>query len=116
MLMHSLEPGGGFGGPRIGRHAYTRDFLSPWNFCNKTLAFNVTVQFKTGETVDFYRRERPQLFFDDDDAMTPLYLSTGVQQQGSSASYTFIQPLGPAAEYEKRMGFAPAAQKTSMKQ
>ena len=115
MLMHSLEPGGGFGGPRIGRHAFTRDYLNAWTFGNKTLAFNVTVHFNTGETVDFYRRERPQLFFDEDDAMTPLYLSTGVQQQGSSASYTLIQPLGPAAAYERRMGFSPKKQQQTMR-
>lgn len=43
--------------------------------------------------MDYYRRERPKLFFSEDGEMTPLYLVNGVQEFGSKASYTLIQPI-----------------------
>ena len=103
LLMHSLEPGGGFGdGPKVGRHAFSRGLVgAPWIFNNATLAYNTKVPFTDGSTVDFFRRERPQLFFSDDGAMTPLFLTTGVQQKGSGQSFTLIQPLATAAAWER---------------
>lgn len=108
MLMHSLEPDGGFGdGPKVGRHAYARTWDGEWTFNNNTLAFTTMVEYTDGTTVDFYRRERPQLFFSEDGEMTPLYMSTGVQEVDSPASYTVIQPVGAGAEeYESRLGFS----------
>ncbi|KAM4061585.1 hypothetical protein HRG_007247 [Hirsutella rhossiliensis] len=95
MLLHSLEPGGGFGnGPKVGRHAWVHNYTGPWTFGSKTLAFSTEVEYDDGTRVDFYRRERPQLFFSDDGEMTPLLLTTGVQPRGSPMSYSVIVPLG----------------------
>ncbi|KAH8801353.1 hypothetical protein F5884DRAFT_512721 [Xylogone sp. PMI_703] len=95
MLLHSIEPDGGFGsGPKVGRHAYARTFNGEWTFNSNTLAFSTNVEFTDGTTIDFYRRERPQLFFSDDGEMRPLYLTTGVQEVSSSQiSYSVIQPI-----------------------
>ncbi|KAH9221722.1 hypothetical protein DL95DRAFT_355051 [Leptodontidium sp. 2 PMI_412] len=104
MLLHSLEDGGGFGdGPKVGRHAFSKTLEGPWTFNAKTLAFDTTVVFEDGSFVDYFRRERPQLFFSEDGEMTPLYLTTGVQEVGKEGSYTVIQPLGGAAYYERQL-------------
>ena len=106
MLTHSLEPEGGFGGgPKVGRHAYSRTLEGPWTFNNKTLTFSTLVEYNDGTNVDFYRRERPQLFFSEDGEMTPLYLTNGVQEEGSGMSYTIIQPLPGAKGFESSQGF-----------
>ena len=105
MLTHSLEDGGGFGGPMVGRHAYARRFEGRWTFGNRTLAFNTSVQWTDGTSTDFYRRERPQLVFSDDGQMTPLYLSNGVQEVNQSSSYTVIQPLSTAKQWEIQHGY-----------
>jgi len=97
LLLHSLEDGGGFGGPKVGRHAFSRDGIK-WTFNSDTLTYNVTVHFTDGTVIDYYRRERPQLFFDQ--AGNPLYLSNGVQEKGQSGTYTLIQPLRTAADLE----------------
>lgn len=105
MLLHSLEAGGGFGdGPKVGRHAFARKIDGPWTFNNQTLAFNTTVQYTDGTTINFYRRERPQLFFSEDGQMQPLYLTNGVQEDNSPQSYSVIQPLGGAKAYEASLG------------
>jgi hypothetical protein len=104
MLLHSLEPEGGFGdGPKVGRYAYAKEFEGPWIVNNKTLAFDTHVEYTDGTSIDFYRRERPQLFFSEDGEMTPLFLTNGVQEVGSGMSYRIIQPLGGADEYEKHL-------------
>lgn len=83
MLLHSLERDGGFGeGRRVGRHAFCRSIDGPWTFNNETLAFSTRVEFDDGTSIDFYRRERPQLFFSADGEMRPLVLTTGVQEKG----------------------------------
>ena len=106
MLLHSLEASGGFGwGPNVGRHAFATTFEGPWTFNNQTLAFNTTVQYTDGTTVNFFRRERPQLFFSEDGQMTPLYLTSGVQENNSPQSYSVIQPLSGAEAYEASLGF-----------
>ncbi|UNI22503.1 hypothetical protein JDV02_008389 [Purpureocillium takamizusanense] len=98
MLLHSLEPEGGFGdGPKVGRHAWAEHYKGPWTFGNKTLAFSTEVQYDDGTKVDFYRRERPQLHFATD-GVTPLVMTTGVQPKGSPMSYTVIVPIGDAGE------------------
>ena len=95
MLVHSLEKGGGFGdGPKVGRHAFARSYEGPWHFNTKTLAFTTYVEFDDGSDIDFYRRERAQFFFSDDGNMTPLYMTTGVQEKNSSMSYSIIVPIG----------------------
>lgn len=97
ILTHSLEADGGFGnGPKVGRHAYARDFTGPWTFSEKTLAFDTTVRYDDGAEVVFFRRERPQLLFSTDGEMTPLLLTTGVQERGSPMSYSVIVPVGDA--------------------
>ncbi|KAH7322001.1 hypothetical protein BKA65DRAFT_408073 [Rhexocercosporidium sp. MPI-PUGE-AT-0058] len=104
MLLHSLEEGGGFGdGPKVGRHAFSRTLGGPWTFNSRTLAFNTTIEFGDGSSVEYFRRERPQLFFSEDGKMTPLYLTTGVQEKGEKGSYTVVQPLKGAPNYEKRV-------------
>ena len=115
MLTHSLEEGGGFGdGPKVGRHAYARGLNEEWRFNNVTLAYNWTVEREDGKggvvQVDYFRRERPQLYFSEDGQTTPLYLSNGVQERGSSQSYTLIQPLAGAKAYEEQLGFRRTAQ------
>jgi hypothetical protein len=104
MLLHSLEAGGGFGdGPKVGRHAFAENFEGPWTFNNETLAFNTHVEFTDGTSVDYYRRERPQLFFSEDEEMVPLYLTTGVQEVGSGMSYSIIQPIKEAKRWEQEL-------------
>lgn len=106
MLTHSLEADGGFGdGPKVGRHTYSRMMEGPWTFNNRSLAFSTLVEYSDGTIVDFYRRERPQLFFSEDGEMTPLYLTTGVQEKGSAMSYSVIQPFCGAGEWERGCGF-----------
>ncbi|KAG7103345.1 hypothetical protein HYQ44_017433 [Verticillium longisporum] len=93
-------------GPHVGAHAYARKWEGPWTYNNITLAYNTTVEFTDGMKTDYYRRERPKLFFSDDGEMTPLYLVNGVQEFNSRASYTLIQPIGAASkEFEKSLGF-----------
>lgn len=95
ILVHSLEPEVGFGGgPKVGRHAFSRSIGGPWKFDNETLAFSTKVEFDDGTEIDYYRRERPQLYFSDDGRMTPLFLTTGVQEVGSKPSYSVIVPVG----------------------
>lgn len=97
MLLHSLEKGGGFGdGPKVGRHAFSRAVDGPWAFNNATLAYNTLVKYDDGSEVNFYRRERPQLIFSYHHSLNPLYMTTGVQEQNSSMSYTVIVPIGHA--------------------
>ena len=105
MLLHSLEPEGGFGdGPKVGRHAFARNFEGPWIYNNKTLAFNTTIEFTDGTKIDYFRRERPQLFFSEDGEMTPLYLTNGVQEKGNPSTYSTIVPLRDAKKYEASLG------------
>lgn len=95
MLLHSLEPEGGFGnGPKVGRHAFARNYTGPWTFGDKTLAFSTEVKYDDGRTINFFRRERPQLYFSDDGEMTPLLMTTGVQPRDNPMSYTVIVPVG----------------------
>lgn len=75
----------------MGRHAFAREITGPWTFWNRTLAYNTTVSFIDGSVIDFNRRERPQLLMGDNGEM--LYLINGVQEQGTDASYTLIQPI-----------------------
>lgn len=93
-------------GPHVGAHVFAMDWKGPWHYNNVTLAYNTTVHFTDGTSIDYYRRERPKLFFSEDGEMTPLYLMNGVQQVNSSASYTLIQPIGQGwKSYEKALGF-----------
>lgn len=80
MLVHSMRDGnGGTPGVRqVGRHAYARSYKGQWTFNNNTLAYDALAHFTDGTSIDFGRRERPQLFFSDDGKMTPLLLSNGV--------------------------------------
>jgi hypothetical protein len=98
LLLHSLEPDGGFGeGPKVGRHAYSRSIDGPWIFNNETLAFSTLVEFDDGTSVDFFRRERPQVLFSADGEMRPLVLTTGVQERGRKGSYSVMVPIGKDA-------------------
>ncbi|KAJ5752438.1 hypothetical protein N7520_009355 [Penicillium odoratum] len=95
MLVHSLLPDAGFGdGPNVGRRGYSKSWDGPWVFDMETVAFDTKVLFSDGSSIEYYRRERPSLFFSEDGEMTPLFLSTGVQEVNSSASYSLIQPVG----------------------
>jgi len=89
LLMHSLESDGGFGGPKIGRHAYSRDGLY-WTFGSRTLAYNTTVNFTDGKSRTYLRRERPQVYFVSGNMVA---LVTGVQEEGLQGSYTCVQPI-----------------------
>ncbi|KAF7537432.1 hypothetical protein G7054_g3743 [Neopestalotiopsis clavispora] len=90
-------------GPHVGVHLFARNYTGPWTFREKA-AYNTTVQFTDGTSINYYRRERPKVFFDEDG--TPLYLVNGVAEEDSRASYTIVVPIGAAAaEYEKTLGF-----------
>lgn len=94
ILVHSLLPDAEFGkGPNVGRHAYSESLEGPWQFNNNTVAYTTNVSFDDGSIINYFRRERPNIFFSDDGQMTPLFLSTGVQEVNSSASYSLIQPI-----------------------
>src|SRR3954462_2236672 len=73
--------------PRVGGHLFARELTGNWTFKLQEV-YNTTVTFIDGTSVDYYRRERPKLFFSDDGEMTPLYLVNGVQEFNSSGSYT----------------------------
>ncbi|KAE8446957.1 hypothetical protein EG329_011439 [Mollisiaceae sp. DMI_Dod_QoI] len=106
MLLHSLEADGGFGsGPKVGRHAFAEAMEGPWRFDNETLAFSTEVEFEDGSVKGYFRRERPQLFFSEDGEARPLFLTTGVQEVGSGMSYSLIQPIEGAREWERSFGF-----------
>lgn len=91
--------------PRVGAHLFARELTGKWTFKLQE-AFNSTVNFTDGTIQTLNRRERPKIYFSDDGEMTPLYLINGVQDIGSSASYTLIQPIGTAWEaYERGLGF-----------
>ena len=72
---------------------FSRGLTGNWTFKTQEV-YNTTVHFTDGGRTDYYRRERPKLFFSDDGHMTPLYLVNGVQEFDSKASYTLIQPIG----------------------
>ena len=93
-------------GPHVGSHAFARDWEGPWTF-SQTIAYTTKVTFTDGTTLDYYRRERPKLYFSNDGNMTPLYLLNGVSERdNSAASYTLIQPIGTLWKaYEKGLGF-----------
>jgi hypothetical protein len=107
-LMHNMIDIEEFSGrkyPRVGGHAFARNWEGPWTY-SSTLVYNTSVEFTDGTKIDYYRRERPKLYFSNDGKMTPLYLTNGVQEFNSSASYTLIQPIGSLyKEYEKNLGF-----------
>ena len=93
---HTPSPRHRFGnGPKVGRHGYAAHLGDAWTFNNATLTFNTTVHFTDGSVTTYFRRERPQLLFSDDGALTPLALVTGVQEAHRASSYTLIQPIGP---------------------
>ncbi|KAI5864014.1 hypothetical protein GGS23DRAFT_562594 [Durotheca rogersii] len=91
--------------PRVGGHLFSRTLGGDWTFKLQP-AYDTTVRFTDGGHTDYYRRERPRLFFSDDGRLTPLYLINGVQEFNSSASYTLAQPIGRGAGvYEHGLGF-----------
>ncbi|CAI6097302.1 unnamed protein product [Clonostachys chloroleuca] len=105
LVHHMVDIPLGLKGPRVGAHAFARDWRGPWKYENLTLTYNTTVQFTDGGEITYYRRERPKLFFSEDGEMTPLYLMNGVQEFDSPAAYTLIQPIGDKwKEYEKGLG------------
>jgi hypothetical protein len=91
--------------PRVGGHAFIRNWEGPWTY-STTVAYNTSVEFTDGTTLDYFRRERPKLYFSDDGEMTPLYLVNGVIEFNKTSSYTLIQPLGNGyKDYERKLGF-----------
>ncbi|KAI0012697.1 hypothetical protein F4779DRAFT_614420 [Xylariaceae sp. FL0662B] len=76
--------------PRVGGHMFSRNLTNGWEF-------RLQEVYKDGGRTDYYRRERPKIFFSDDGMMIPLYLVNGVQEFNTSVSYTLIQPIGHGA-------------------
>lgn len=102
LVHHMVDIPLGLKGPRVGAHAFARDWRGPWTYNNVTLAYNSTVEYDDGSSVEYYRRERPKLYFSEDGEMTPLYLVNGVQEFDSNKAYTVIQPIGDRwEEYEQ---------------
>jgi hypothetical protein len=91
--------------PRVGVHIFARELTGPWHFPPHE-AFNSTISYTDGSIRTLKRRERPKLYFSDDGEMTPLYLTTGVQDMGQSGqSSTLIQPIGTKwKEFEEIWG------------
>ncbi len=52
---------------------------------------SLSVSFTDGTSIVYFRRERPQLIFDTHGVAT--HLINGVQEKGSTQSYTLIQPI-----------------------
>ena len=65
----------------------------------ETLPFSTLVEFDDGTSVDFFRRERPQLFFSADGEMMPLVLKTGVQEKSREGSYGVMVHIGADGMY-----------------
>ena len=102
LVHHMVDIPLGLKGPRVGAHAFARDWRGPWTYNNVTLAYNSTVEYDDGTSVEYYRRERPKLYFSENGEMTPLYLVNGVQEFDSNKAYTVIQPIGDGwKEYEE---------------
>ncbi|OAQ59218.1 glycosyl hydrolases family 43 domain-containing protein [Pochonia chlamydosporia 170] len=98
MLVHAQQDGNG-GTPGVkqtGRHAYARDYHGPWTYGNRTLAYGALVNFTDGTSINYGRRERPQLLFSEDGNMVPLFMTNGVQEKGTNMSYTIVSPIGDA--------------------
>jgi hypothetical protein len=95
MLMHCTDGriGGGIGQPAVGHHAYAECWNCPWTYNSNIFAYKTTVQFADRSSTTYYRRERPQLFFDPDG--TPAFLVNGVQEFNVASSHTLITPIGP---------------------
>jgi len=83
MLTHHFHPQGGW-------HAFSRDGLS-WTYGG--LAYNVTVKWDDGTTMNMKRRERPELIFNQDG--TPIILFTAVEPNPPLLDFSFgmVQPL-----------------------
>lgn len=100
MLVHSQRDTGAGGLPgvkSVGRHAYARQYQGPWVYgYDLSLAYNALVNFTDGTSINYSRRERPQLLFSDDGQMTPQFLANGVQESGTNMSYTIVSPIGDA--------------------
>ncbi|KAG9250336.1 uncharacterized protein F5Z01DRAFT_629724 [Emericellopsis atlantica] len=105
LVHHMADIPLGLKGPRVGAHAFARDWRGPWTYENETLAFDAFVDFTDGGRTEYYRRERPKLYFSEDGEMTPLYLVNGVQEFGNISAYTLVQPIGEAWKaYEDALG------------
>lgn len=109
MLVHSQRDtgAGGLAGVKsVGRHAYARSYKGPWTYgYDVSLAYSALVNFTDGTSINYSRRERPQLLFSDDGNMTPQFLANGVQEVGTNMSYTIVSPIGNAGV--KLQGAAP---------
>ena len=104
-LLHTIEAEGGFrDGPKVGCHAFSRAVEGPWTFNNQTLAFSTKLVFSDGTSVEYFRRETPQLFCSENGTMRSLYLTTSVQEKSSPMTYSVIQPLKAAKEWEWNSG------------
>ena len=77
---------------QVGAHAYSADGGASW--VDTGVAFNWTVQFTDGSSVDMIRRERPHMLLNEKG--NPLALSSAVQyalnEIGSTS--TLIQLIG----------------------
>lgn len=92
--------------PRVGAHLFSRSLSGDWTLKLQT-AFTSEIEFTDGTKQLYKRRERPKMFLSDDGNLTPLYLTTGVQEFDTNTAYTVIQPIGQASvEFEKELGFS----------
>ena len=74
-----------------GGHAFSRDGLA-WS--NWTRCYNTSVALADGTTVNFPRRERPKLLFDQSGTPTHLY-NGAIPSHGNT--YTIVSPLNVPA-------------------
>lgn len=73
-----------------GGHSFSKNGLD-WSPIER--AYNTTVHYEDGTTIEMKRRERPKLIFADD-GVTPTHLSNGVISPTSDgATYTLVVPL-----------------------
>mmetsp|Transcript_28805 Transcript_28805/g.35042 ORF Transcript_28805/g.35042 Transcript_28805/m.35042 type:complete len:431 (-) Transcript_28805:17-1309(-) len=73
----------------VGGHSFSRDGLV-WSEIVR--AYNTTVRYEDGRSVEMKRRERPKLIFDLD-GVTPTHLTNGVISPDGDLVYTLVVPL-----------------------
>jgi hypothetical protein len=81
-------------GENVGRHAFSADGLS-WIY-SRANAWSTTIGYTSGKSIEYSRRERPEMIFDK--AGNIVALATGVvdvsvQQGQYDRSFTVVQPV-----------------------
>jgi hypothetical protein len=77
-----------------GVHAFSADGGRTWS--KPVPAYGYHAELTNGSALDFVRRERPWLVFDDGGSGAPTHLLNGVSlNTGTGFTWTFVQPIAP---------------------